>query len=95
MSKFFDLHTRTLHSVASYAGAVKLPKAVVDNTTKVKEQAVDDALPPADFALRRENAGPAKQFFSTADQTLLEGNYDLTHGSNADLVEVTATVTYR
>ncbi|HAT5035748.1 TPA: peptidase, partial [Legionella pneumophila] len=28
MSKFFNLKTGTLHSVESYAGAVKLPKGI-------------------------------------------------------------------
>ncbi|HBD9443625.1 TPA: peptidase, partial [Legionella pneumophila] len=42
MSKFFNLKTGTLHSVESYAGAVKLPKQVSQESTRINEEILDN-----------------------------------------------------
>ncbi len=94
MSKFFDVGNRVLHTVASYAGAVKYANSGV-NGVKVNEIS-SDVLPEEPMRLRRQNAGFFhKQAFSIADRQIYAGNFDLRHQSNADLVEVANTVTYR
>ncbi|CEG57502.1 hypothetical protein [Legionella fallonii] len=94
MSKFFDVNTRILHKIASYAGAVKFANSGV-NGVKVKESN-PDVLPEGPMKLRRQNAGFFdKRFFSTEDRQIHAGNFDVNSPSNADLVEITATITHR
>ncbi len=97
MSKFFDMNTRTLHVVASYAGAVKLSQTIGENAIKVKEfHPADNELPDNSIKLRRQHAGVLEQgFFSTDDRELHHGTYDLTDISNEDLVGIADTVVYR
>lgn len=84
---------RVLHSIRSYTGAIKFAETGI-NAVKVKEvQANRDELPAAP-KLRRQHAGRGSVFFSREDHQIHEGNYDLTDPSNADLVEVAATVPY-
>ncbi|HAU0694337.1 TPA: peptidase, partial [Legionella pneumophila] len=42
MSKFFNLKTGTLHSVESYAGAVKLPKGISQESIRINERILDN-----------------------------------------------------
>lgn len=96
MSKFFNLSNRTLHSVESYSGAVKFAQLGV-NTIKVKKEFPDNDEAPMSPKLRRQNAdefAPRKIFFSTENQLVITGNYDVRHETNTDLVEVDVTVTH-
>ncbi len=94
MSRFFDVGNRVLHTVASYAGAVKYANSGV-NGVKVNE-INSDVLPAGLMRLRRQNAGFfQKQAFSMDDRQIHAGNFDLRHQSNADLVEVTNTIIHR
>ncbi|HAT1796332.1 TPA: peptidase [Legionella pneumophila] len=96
MSKFFNLKTGTLHSVESYAGAVKLPKQVSQESTRINEEILDNnGYPLMAPKLRRQNANQLRMFFSSENNTLLKGSYDLGDRSNRDLTEVTNIITYR
>lgn len=96
MSKFFNLKTGVLHSVESYAGAVKLPKQVIEESAKINERILDnDGYPLMALKLRRQNANQLRMFFSSENNTLLNGSYDLGDRSNRDLTEVTNIITYR
>ncbi|MCW8421378.1 peptidase [Legionella sp. PATHC032] len=96
MSKFFNLKTGTLHCVESYAGAVKFPKQLNQESRKINEEILDNnGYPLMAPKLRRQNANQLKMFFSGENNTLLNGSYDLRDHSNKDLTEVTNIITYR
>ena len=97
MTKFFDINTRTLHVVDSYAGAVKLPQEVAMNAIPVNEYPLDAIRP---ITLRRLQASTFEQlFFSTDDNELHYGSFDINHNigseSSTDLVEIANTIEYR
>jgi hypothetical protein len=94
MSRFFKLGTRTLYSVESYAGALKVPAGSI----KLKDEAIDDNLPPEPPKLRRQNAlglAGASQFFSSDTNSIIDGAYNTSQQSNSDLTEVRAHVVIR
>ncbi|AAU27577.1 TPA: peptidase [Legionella pneumophila] len=96
MSKFFNLKTGTLHSVESYAGAVKLPKGISQESIRINERILDnDGYPLMAPKLRRQNANQLRMFFSRESNTLLNGSYDLADRSNRDLTEVANIISYR
>ncbi|HAT1819803.1 TPA: peptidase [Legionella pneumophila] len=96
MSKFFNLKTGTLHFVESYAGAVKLPKDISQESIRINERILDnDGYPLMAPKLRRQNANQLRVFFSRESNTLLNGSYDLADRSNRDLTEVANIISYR
>ncbi|MCL9683445.1 peptidase [Legionella maioricensis] len=96
MPRFFDVNTQTLHVVASYAGAAKLPSNVVRDAIKVEEFEPSNINELHVTKLRRQYPGMSLPgFFSTDDKKIHTGNYDLTDKSNVDLVEIAKTVVYR
>lgn len=95
MSKFFNLKTGALYSVESYAGAVKLPKRVIQESIRVSEQHLDDdGYPLTCPKLRRQNATQLRMFFSSENNSLVYGTCDLSHSSNSDLTEITKVISY-
>jgi len=95
MSKFFDPRTRKVHSIDSYAGALKISKEIVEASIKVKENK-DSLVSPK---LRRSNAVMGCMalpvFFSKEDHQIHTGNFNLSCASNADLIPITSTITYK
>jgi hypothetical protein len=95
MSKFFDPRTRQVHSVASYAGAVKIPKEIVEASIKLDESPYRLAPAP----LRRSNActdlANVPSFFSSRELSIVTGNFCLSSSSNSDLTPVASTIIYR
>lgn len=91
MSRFFNKGTRTVYSVGSYAGAVKVPL----DSIKIQEEAVDDSVLPEPPKLRRQNAGVLRQFFSSENNSIIWGTCDLNDHSNRDLTEVMDQITLK